>query len=131
MFTDVEASECRLLAPFSVSFVSTKPAVVRTANDNDLTIADMEMIHLRAIRDADFVLLHVPDGHVGTSTAFEIGYASALRKPLFAFQQPRDEMLSTQVMVVRSTYEAIRLWRQIIPSRSPNWASPNFASAVR
>jgi len=107
LFNELETTGCRILAPFSVDFESTRPEVVHTRHDGHLEIADMELIHLTAIREADFVMAHIPAGHVGISTAYEIGYASALNKPVFAFTKPDDVMLSAHTTVVRSAYEAL------------------------
>ena len=107
IFRELEATGCRVLSPISLSFTDTSEPVVRTSSEYDLSISDLERFHLRALRDADFVWLHAPDGHVGVSAAYELGYASALQKPVFCFTAPADEMLATRVQIVCSVFEAL------------------------
>src|SRR2546430_4659188 len=107
IFRELETTGCRILSPFSLDFTDTAAAVVRTPNDYDLDIADLERYHLRALRDADFVWLHAPDGHVGVSAAYELGYANALQKPVFCLGALADEMLATRVQMVGSVFEAL------------------------
>ena len=106
MFHELETTGCRVLSPISLDFDTTQ-AFVTTATETDLTATDVERFHLRAIRDADFVMLHAPDGHVGLSASYEMGFASALSKPVFAYEKPSDEMLATRVQVVSSVFEIL------------------------
>jgi nucleoside 2-deoxyribosyltransferase len=107
IFRELETTGCRVLSPISLDFTDHSQPVVRTGTEYDLSINDLERFHLRALRDADFVWLHAPEGHVGISAAYELGYASALNKPVFSFISPADEMLATRVLVVRSVFEAL------------------------
>ncbi|HSX05848.1 MAG TPA: hypothetical protein VLF69_05235, partial [Candidatus Saccharimonadales bacterium] len=97
------------LYPISIDFLDATLPVVRTPNDQDLTLYDLELLELRAIRDADFIVLHAPDGYVGLSGAFEMGYATAYRKPVFSTNCPRDEMLACQTTVIGSLSETLDL----------------------
>ncbi len=110
-FRELEAAGCRILSPISIDFLDTTVPVVRTANDYDMSIAELEKYHLRALRDADFVWLHTPHGHIGLSTSYELGYTSALDKPAFCFTAPYDEMLASRVQVVGSVFEAFEIMR--------------------
>jgi len=107
IFRELEATGCRVLSPISLGFADPKSLFVRTATEYGTPMADIEAYHLRTIRDADFVWLHVPKGYVGMSAAFEIGYAAAWRKPIFCRELPEDEMLRTQVLLVGSVFEAL------------------------
>jgi nucleoside 2-deoxyribosyltransferase len=109
LFRELHSTSCRVLSPLSVDFDDTAAPVVRTHLEQEFTIGELEKFHLRAIREADVVWLHIPDGHVGVSTAYELGFANALNKPLFALCQPTDEMLASQVTVVSSVFEALDL----------------------
>src|SRR3712207_2705652 len=90
LFRELESTNCRILSPLSVSFVDTTVPVVRSWHEDEFTIDELERFHLRAIREADLVWLHTPDGHIGLSAAYELGFAAALRKPLFALETPHD-----------------------------------------
>lgn len=82
---------------------------VRDAAEAGLAVREIEVMHLTAIAQADFIWLHAPEGHVGTSAALEIGYALAHRIPIFTRTTPSDVMLREFVMVVPSVYDARRV----------------------
>jgi len=105
LFRECEATGCRVLSPVSIDFDTGE--FVKAAGEADLSSAEIERFHLRAIRDADFVLLHTPGGHVGTSASYELGFAGALSKPVFAFQAPADEMLAGRVQTTTSVFEIL------------------------
>jgi nucleoside 2-deoxyribosyltransferase len=107
IFRELEATGCRILSPLTLDFTDTSLAFVTTDNETDLQSADIERFHLRAIRDADFVMLHAPDGHTGLSASYEMGFASALGKPVFTLEKPQDEMLAARVIVVSSVFEVL------------------------
>ncbi len=109
LFRELEATGCRILSPISVDFADNSLPVVRTSNEDDLDIRDLERFHIRALRDADFIWVYNPAGHIGISTAYELGYANALKKPVFCFEQPADEMLATRVTIVQSVFEALEI----------------------
>jgi nucleoside 2-deoxyribosyltransferase len=109
LFRELEATGCRVLSPISIDFVNQSIPVVRTEHEQDFTIHELEKFHLRAMRTADFILFHAPEGHIGLSGAYEIGYANALGKPVFSKHLPSDEMLATQVRAVGSVFEILEL----------------------
>jgi nucleoside 2-deoxyribosyltransferase len=106
LFRELEITGCRVLSPISLEF-DDDDSFVKAPTETDLSPADIERFHLRAIRDADFVLLHVPAGHIGISGAYEIGYASALGKPVYSLAAPTDSMLATRVQTTRSVFEVL------------------------
>lgn len=105
MFRELETTGCRILSPISLNFDVAE--FVRTTNENELSDSEIEKFHLRAIRDADFIMLHAPEGYVGLSASYEIGFASALGKQVFAHEKPTDTMLATRVCTVNSVFEAL------------------------
>lgn len=107
LFTELEACGIRILAPLSISFMSTKSAFVRASTDENLDIATLEALHLRAMREADFIWLYAPGGYVGLSGSFELGYATAKALPVVAFEAPLDETIRTQVKIVTSVFDAL------------------------
>jgi nucleoside 2-deoxyribosyltransferase len=106
LFRELEATGCRVLSPISLHF-NTDAEFVKAQTETDLSTAEIEKFHLRAIRDADFIMLHAPNGNIGISATYELGFSGALGKPVFALQQPRDEMLATRIQVVCSVFEAL------------------------
>ncbi|HSX33929.1 MAG TPA: hypothetical protein VLF91_06355 [Candidatus Saccharimonadales bacterium] len=109
LFRELDATGCRILSPIALDFIDTNEPIVRTPDEAELSIADLQRQHLRAMRSADFIWLHDPGGHIGLSSAYELGFAAALHKPVFCKELPVDEMLATRVQVVQSVSEALRL----------------------
>ena len=107
VFRELESHSCRILSPISLDFEDTARPIVKAVAEQDLSMHELETFHLRAMRDADFIWLHDPLGHVGISGSYELGYANALGKPVFCKEIPRDEMLQTRVRVVHSVFEAL------------------------
>ena len=89
-----------LLSPSSVEFTSFDVDFVRLLNEADEPAPAVEARHLAAIRRADFVWLHCPEGYVGTSAALELGYAKAAGVPIVTDTRPTDEILADTVVVV-------------------------------
>jgi len=50
--------------------------------------------HFKKINQSDFVYLYNPDGQIGNSCAFEIGYALAKGKKIFSFAKIKDKGIS-------------------------------------
>lgn len=64
------------------------------------------------MKEATFIWLFAPNGYVGQSASFEIGYAHALGIPIYTDETLEDEMLQTMVKnapsiskVPRTVYE--------------------------
>ncbi len=107
LFQELETTGCRILSPITLEFTDSAREFVATSSEADLSNADIERFHLRAIRDADFIMLHAPDGHVGLSASYEMGFASALGKPVFTLEAPADQMLATRTHTVASVFEVL------------------------
>lgn len=113
LFRELETTGCRILSPLSLDFADVRPEVVRLNSEQDFSAAELEKYHLRAIAEADLIWLHAPDGYVGLSGAYELGYAAALGKKIFCNQPLADEMLASQVILTSSVFEsleAISFW---------------------
>lgn len=91
-----------VLAPRSVSFVDLDVDFVRLPDEANQSTREIELRHLEAISEADFVWLHAPDGYVGTSASMEIGHANALGIPVFTDVDLDDEMLASMTLRVSS-----------------------------
>ena len=118
LWRELEANGCRILSPSAINFIDTSVEIVKTAHDNGMNIDELEKFHLRAIRDADLIWLHAPDGHIGISTSFEIGFALALGKPVFARTMPDDAMLQTQITIASSVFQSFRQLAERMTDRS-------------
>lgn len=89
-----------ILSPSSVDFTKEEEGFVYTSDDVSSSPRQIELRHLQAIRQCDFVWLHVPEGYVGQSGALEIGFAFELGIPIFAREIPTDVTLRAFVTQV-------------------------------
>lgn len=58
-----------------------------------LPLEEIENEFLRRLAESDFVYLMNIDGYLGTMTAFELGYAQAIGKPIYAAEPLGEELL--------------------------------------
>lgn len=107
LFKELETCGVRILSPLSLQFNDTTKRVVRTDTDENLGIDILETLHLRAIREADILFIHAPNGYIGVSTSFEIGYALAKGVPVFSTHELQDEMLRCQIKCINSVFNAL------------------------
>lgn len=77
------------------------PGFVRLlADDGGLSPSRLEWRHLEAIRHADAVWLHVgPDGHVGVTSAMEVGFARGAWMGVHAAREPAEPTVAGMVRV--------------------------------
>lgn len=54
---------------------------------------ELEEIHLKAIKNSDFLYVVDPEGYVGNSAVMEIGYAKALGKSIYSSEEPSEFIL--------------------------------------
>lgn len=93
---------CTILSPSSVSIVREEDGFVYMQGEETETPEKIEGRHLLAIQRASFVWLHAPDGYVGPTAALEVGFANAAGVPIYARQQPTDNVLRSFVRLVDS-----------------------------
>lgn len=89
-----------ILSPVNLAPIGQKEGFVYMFGQDALAPADIEQAHLNAIKDSHFVWLHAPDGYVGTSAALEVGYAWALKIPVFTTSHLQDPVLRAMVRQV-------------------------------
>ena len=70
-YDELIATGCQVLSPRRMQFDNA--AFVRDTAEQGISPQAIEAWHLSAICQADFVMLHAPDGYVGLSAAMEIG----------------------------------------------------------
>lgn len=87
----------RVLSPTSIDFVDFDAEFVRLSHEMGESVGVIEDRHLEALKSADFVWLHAPDGYVGVSAAMELGQARALGIPVFATELPTDPVIAAGV----------------------------------
>lgn len=99
-------THCQVLSPHSLDF--DDQSFVRDNATQEMSARSLEDYHLMSIRQADFVWLHAPDGYIGVSAAFEIGYALAHHIPVFSRAIISDSNLSNYIDIVPSVFDAKR-----------------------
>lgn len=106
IYEELIGSGCQVLSPRRLDFDDAE--FVRDDAEHGFSEAELERFHLSAIRQSLFVWLHAPDGYVGASGAFELGYATALGVPVFSLAKPTDVTLRWFVRESPSVYRAKR-----------------------
>ena len=106
-FLELEMTGCRVLSPLSLDFEDNAQSFVRGLTENEYSVEEIEKYHLKAMREADFIWLFAPGGYVGSSAAFELGFAYCLNKLIFTKNSPEDSWLASITQNVPSVFEAI------------------------
>jgi hypothetical protein len=96
-----------VLSPADPRVVDQFGDFVFVASDRNRSIGLVEDRHLSAISASDFLWLVSPDGYIGTSAALEVGYAVALKIPVFSANIPVDLTFRRYVIVTTSLSQAI------------------------
>jgi NTP pyrophosphatase (non-canonical NTP hydrolase) len=107
VFAQLIALGCTLASPESVDFVTERNGFVLTESEIGSEPHSIEDLHLDAMRAADFVWLHSPDGYIGLSASLELGFAIALGIPVFTATPPADPIAASYVVVVGGPEEAV------------------------
>lgn len=105
VYDELVVTGCQVLSPRRMQFDNA--AFVRDTAEQGISSRAIEACHLSAICQADFVMLHAPDGYVGLSAAMEIGFATAQKCPVFSRTAPQDIALRGLVKVVPSVYDVL------------------------
>lgn len=105
---ELNQTKCQILSPFTISFDSLETSFVRSKNDEGFSNIELERFHLRALKQADFIWLYAPDGYVGTSATFELGFAHALQKQIYSLTVPTEEYIQSIVHTVPSVFSALK-----------------------
>lgn len=74
------------------SYISGKieEFVIFESDRKDFSPAEIQMITLNKIIAADIVYVYDPNGYVGRTTCYEIGFCFSKKKPIFFFDYPND-----------------------------------------
>lgn len=84
-----------LLSPKSIDWENPNDEFVRVESQpQTMSIAEIESEHLEALTDSDFIILFAPEGYVGSSATYELGFARALGIPVLSTHPITDEVLS-------------------------------------
>jgi NTP pyrophosphatase (non-canonical NTP hydrolase) len=119
-FEELQDIGCKILSPVSARVVSEADGFVFMAGESLELPEQIELRHLRAIQESQFVWLHAPDGYVGLSAALEVGFAKAIGIPVYSRAAPTDTILASFVTKVESP-------RDVIIKKLASGAIPNPA----
>lgn len=96
VFNELKA-HYQVLSPIDIDFIDSESDFAKAKHEVNLSVNTIEESHLTAIQNSEFIWLFTPEGHLGTSAAFEIGFAHALGVPIYTDIEPNDEMLKTMI----------------------------------
>ena len=88
-----ESLGVEVLSPMHSNVVNPGEDFVILETDESTCPDKLEREHLMAICRADALYLYNPDGYIGPSSAMEVGWALALRKPVYARESCEDATL--------------------------------------
>jgi nucleoside 2-deoxyribosyltransferase len=88
----------QVLSPKDLPPTTKDKEFIFLETEEEIPIKNIEQTHLKSIIDNDFLYVVNPTGYVGVSTAFEIGFALALNKPIYAIERPTDKLIKQFVI---------------------------------
>ena len=107
LYEELALAGCQILSPRSLGFDAN--SFVRLPGEELLADFDIEMSHLSAIVQSDFIWLHIPRGYIGASGLFELGFSVAHHKPIFSYDHLQDEPVLDQcVHRTSSMFSAVK-----------------------
>lgn len=107
LYRELVRAGCQVLSPFRPDFIDHNAAFVANPADHFLEPAELERRHLAALANADCVWLHAPNGYLGVSGSFELGFAVALRKKIFAQQATNEPTFNPFITLYPSVFSAL------------------------
>lgn len=96
-----------VLSPADPRVVDEVGPFIFVASDRHRSVRLVEDRHLASIGQSDFLWLVAPDGYVGQSASLELGFAAALRIPVYGEVLPSDLTLGQYVQKVEDLDEAL------------------------
>jgi NTP pyrophosphatase (non-canonical NTP hydrolase) len=111
-FEALRQAGCDILSPIDVTFVAERDGFAFAAHEVGEDPNALEERHLEALRVADFVWLHCPEGYVGPSAALELGVAHSLGTPVYCRSKPADPILAGFAVPVEAPSVAVDCARE-------------------
>lgn len=90
---EFESNGCEVLSPSHLSPKNPGEEFVLFHGEKTSDPKELEQLHLDSIRKSDFLYVVDPQGYVGNSAVMEIGFALALRIPVYSLQEPEEFIL--------------------------------------
>ena len=108
-FEELKDLGCQVLSPSNVTVVSERDGFVFMDGEQAQAPETIEIRHLTAIQESQFVWLHAPNGYVGTSASLEVGFAHAIGIPVFSKERPTDPVLASFVRSAETCQEVVNI----------------------
>lgn len=109
IYDELALANCQILSLFTTKFEDNNDEFVANEFERRVDPFQLELRHLMAIEQADFVWLHSPGGYVGISTAFELGFAYAKNKKVYSKDHPAEQILNPLINKVTSVFDALKM----------------------
>ena len=106
-YNELVAYGCQVISPHRLDFEAEETIFVRDIAEHNISEEAIENHHLLCIKQSDFVWVHAPNGYVGLSAAFEIGFAVAHNIPVFSYTELSESIFRPFVRVVPSVFRGI------------------------
>ncbi|MBU1683356.1 nucleoside 2-deoxyribosyltransferase [Patescibacteria group bacterium] len=97
----------KVLSPEKSSIVNSENDFVFLEANKGKSMVEIQNEHISSIAKSDFLWIVDSDGYLGTSVAFELGYAVALGVPIFCKSKPNDKILGCYIKEFESEDHAI------------------------
>jgi hypothetical protein len=97
-----ENNEIKVLSPKKSEVVEEKDGFAFLKSDGTRNIKVLEDCHLQAIKNSNFLYVYNPNGYLGHTVSFEIGYAHRSVIPIFSLEHINDVTLKEYVTEVIS-----------------------------
>lgn len=98
-----------VLSPIDLDFVAERSGFLFAAHECHEEPPKIEERHLAAMRDADFIWLHAPNGYIGASATLELGYAHALGLTVYSTEPPDEVAFREMVRQAESPEQTLQL----------------------
>jgi len=96
-----------VLFPKHSKAIETNTNFALFESDISCHVKEIEDSLLEKIKLSDFVYLVNPGGYIGISATFEIGYANAVRTPVYALERPKDTTIPFYIKAVLKPDELV------------------------
>jgi len=90
---EFEKYEVKVLSPAHTSPKNPGDEFVLFDGETTEDPKELEELHLKGIKNSDFLYVVNPGGYIGNSATMEIGYALALNIPIYALEEPEEFIL--------------------------------------
>ena len=90
---EFEDEGINVLMPAKSTIINYGDEFIKFEGDQNIPIKLIEMNFLESVKKADFIYVVNPNGYVGVSAAFEMGFAYSIGKPIYCMEKPADVMM--------------------------------------